>query len=543
MEADASPKSKPASGWLEKALTAPSIVARFQAIINGAQETGGAPGVSADDLRPGSWTAKALAQQLFGEAIGRKAPATDAGLKSLLEMKNGSMCYAALKAWACMHPDAVLNILGRKESDTIEDRYFSYLIECIAGHSPHKAIAVLKTRPVAGHLYTAWDAVYVAIAEKDPAAALAAIQSGPPGTRTTGAAAILRAMAPKDPQAALAWQKSLPPSTQVFVRPDEVYKEWSKTEPAAAFKEWTATGRKFDDGTGDALLHEWAKEYPEAVFQWAVARGENGAKAVEIAARVLALRDPARAFAMLEHASADGREGLLFSIAEGKVQINAADALEWARSLPDESRQSVLCSMIPHLDSLPLEERRALALEAGVAHPAAFRLLLETDPAEAEKTLAGMPPETARDIRMEMSGSLLEDSPAAAARFAEEVIKSLAAPSPNVNKETPPPDIDPATPADDGSGDSSRDDTVEEISEFTAHFVVEWTERDPSAAAEWVRSLPPGLPATTAAANLVLNWGRVDLPAARAWVDQLPPGDARDKATEQFKRFEEPSAK
>jgi hypothetical protein len=55
--------------------------------------------------------------------------------------------------------------------------------------------------------------------------------------------------------------------------------------------------------------------------------------------------------------------------------------------------------------------------------------------------------------------------------------------------------------------------------------------------------LPPGLPATTAAANLVLNWGRVDLPAARAWVDQLPPGDARDKATEQFKRFEEPSAK
>ena len=68
-----------------------------------------------------------------------------------------------------------------------------------------------------------------------------------------------------------------------------------------------------------------------------------------------------------------------------------------------------------------------------------------------------------------------------------------------------------------------------------AKFSAAWAQEDPSAAAAWVRGLPPGDLARTAAGNVARHYQRYAPAEAAAWANTLPPGPVQDAAREALK--------
>jgi hypothetical protein len=257
---------------------------------------------------------------------------------------------------------------------------------------------------------------------------------------------------------------------------------------------------------------------------------------------------------MVTHVPPEAQKGLLVDIGQKWAQNDAAAALAWARTLPPEDRPEVTAGMLPQLGSLPADERRAIARDAGTNTPAGFRFLFDADPAEAQTVLATLPPVEARGIRIAMSAGVLEASPSMAAHYVEELLHSPPLPAPKEgDPPRPPVDFSSLFPSHTHSSFSSsssspidgppEDTNAQELSEVAARVAASWAERDPAAAAAWVLSLPPGGAANTATLNLALTWRRYDLPAAQAWVDQLPAGKARDQAVEHLKALEKSAGK
>jgi hypothetical protein len=57
-----------------------------------------------------------------------------------------------------------------------------------------------------------------------------------------------------------------------------------------------------------------------------------------------------------------------------------------------------------------------------------------------------------------------------------------------------------------------------------------WARKDPKAAAEAAKKLPPGAGRDRFISYIASDWAGTDPPAALVWVEQLPAGGAKDNA-------------
>ncbi len=76
-----------------------------------------------------------------------------------------------------------------------------------------------------------------------------------------------------------------------------------------------------------------------------------------------------------------------------------------------------------------------------------------------------------------------------------------------------------------------RTDPIEASSRYVAQLAV----KDPTAAADWVQTLPAGDAKLWAEKNLAANWQQYDPKAAGQWVESLP-ADARDEVTKHLQK-------
>ncbi len=77
----------------------------------------------------------------------------------------------------------------------------------------------------------------------------------------------------------------------------------------------------------------------------------------------------------------------------------------------------------------------------------------------------------------------------------------------------------PAAPVE--GGQSSTNPTISQASQFA----VNWAKNDPTAASDWVQSLPAGDARLWAQKNLAANWAQVDPEATDHWLGTLPAAD------------------
>jgi hypothetical protein len=79
-----------------------------------------------------------------------------------------------------------------------------------------------------------------------------------------------------------------------------------------------------------------------------------------------------------------------------------------------------------------------------------------------------------------------------------------------------------AQPPDSTEGNQSRtDNTLAQASQFA----VNWSKTDPTAASDWVGTLPAGDAKTWAQKNLAANWAQYDPQATQQWLKSLPAGE------------------
>ena len=500
-----------------KVRRAGSAFAQFQAVAAGVRGRGASLAFHIADMGDlGCEEAEELAARLAGEELAAGVTDGAAFLASLRECDSYAR-ESALAAWADADPDAALAALIADASDEhgVEDD----LIQRLAARDPDKALALLKAAAPAlseSSRNEVWHAVLAACAGKGTDYALAAIQSAPREAQGNGLASLLRHMAASDPRAALAWRESLPPELRNLSETIPIFQAWVKTEPTAALNAWLEAGNLVDGSSrGYVLATTWAYTDPEALFQWALAKGEGTGRSIEIAAQAMAGRDPQRALEMVNHlpdASPELRRNLLQHAGANWAQRDTAAALAWARSLPPEDRSYILNGMSQHLTSLPPEERRALAQEIGIGTSTGFQLLWGVDRGEAITAFNAMPPQQKLDHFNSLASNLIQESPATAASLLQSVIEELPASAAAIEQQFP----------------------ASALPETVAGVASTWAGRDPAAAAAWVAQLPAGDSQATAAMNVALTWGRYDLPAAQAWVEQLPAGGAREKAAAQL---------
>jgi hypothetical protein len=96
------------------------------------------------------------------------------------------------------------------------------------------------------------------------------------------------------------------------------------------------------------------------------------------------------------------------------------------------------------------------------------------------------------------------------AQYAENIIRPLQADALRYLVANPDPPADsPSSPA---------ANMLQSVSQFATN----WGRSDPSAASDWVQSLPAGDAKSWAQKNLAANWVRYDPKEARQWIDSLP---------------------
>ncbi len=544
--------------WLEDSGTKPArpLIRRAVEIVRGIPATRDSPGLAR--LRalmegreaplpgiPRTREEAGIALLLECEAQGRAAADVSAILRTLDSLPSSHLRRAALQAWVDTHPEAALAALMGPDGEHLDPG--KDFLTTLFKNNPGKAFSLVADPAAEPRPERVWQALLTASASQGPDFVLTVLRAAPAAVAwSRGFYEAVEVLAAADPAGALAWYRALPPELTAHNYPNVIFQVWGQTDPATAAREWVSSGYSYGSYDLGILLSAWAVKAPDDLYQWASTREgkpELATATAEASATALAGVDPRRALELAALAPPKTRGSLQQDIGLQWSQVEPSAALAWALSLPGDSRSDMLSSLLPQIESLPPAERLAAAEVAGFDTPAGFRVLQAIDPEKAGQFLASLTPEASGRFHMEMAALLLQSSPGEAARHAEKLIELAG--SPETSSDTPVLSADQigrlfslSSRAQSGSngGTLTSEDPAPQVAARITSF---WAEQDPVAAAEWVATLPPGVPATTALENLAFTWARTDLPAARAWVEQLPAGEAREHAEAQLQRIGE----
>jgi hypothetical protein len=206
-----------------------------------------------------------------------------------------------------------------------------------------------------------------------------------------------------DPTSAMSFSNSMG-FAGAFVRPT-ILQSWASTDPVNAAKYYGENPREFSmmgmmGGRGgpmgggqngaSIIATEWARQDPAAAMAWAATLTTEKNEAMNSVIREITKTDPAKAVAMLSQIDEAKRPAAYASIASEYGASDFSGAQAWIRSLPANQQAGALAAAI-----------------GGLSH---------SDPVQAAKELAAMPPGDEKDgLIPDIVGSLAKINPQAAA--------------------------------------------------------------------------------------------------------------------------------
>lgn len=263
----------------------------------------------------------------------------------------------------------------------------------------------------------------------------------------------------------------------------------------------------------DVFLN-WAKEEPEAAFEWAKGNltGVNRNEAVALLLKELAQKDPRMAAAWIDEMGPGSMRNLSsYTVANHWALNDLEGTLEWATSLPESGSRKIALQTIAVVwvskNSATSAATRALLIPEGSARlefaGQVVRLWAGIKPTDAMGWIRANFQEREReDLILSVLGPWSHDNPAETADFIK-----------------PYPE-----------GDAKN--------HITDRIANSWASWDPEAAAKWVQSLVEGKGRNDAAYIVAKHWIPQEPKDASAWIDQLPAGDSKVQAIRALKQFE-----
>lgn len=309
-------------------------------------------------------------------------------------------------------------------------------------------------------------------ARRDPEAALAALrQLASPAERERALRGIASELSASDPEMAAVFAAGLQPSPAQSELLEQIGRRYAARSPEAAFA--------------------WAQSMPEGITKLNI---------LQAIAEGLVRSDPRRALALVENFPAgDRRERGLRHLAHLWAEHDFGAALAWVQGRSDvNERHATLLTMLSQWARADLHGSLAFALSLpGTKQSEALqqigRFVALQSPADLLRWTAQLPEGAARKSFYGAALTLMiERSPAEAA--------ALISREPNPDRHA------------------------------TQWVAQQWSHRDPSAAAQWLRSLPPAQVPAEAARHVANNWTNSDPQSSAHWIGSLPPGPLRDAA-------------
>jgi hypothetical protein len=480
-------------------------------------------------------------------------------------------CFSSL---AQADPDRALKELQSLPKGEMRENVAPGVIAVIGKQDPATACDLLTKEPTRngwGDYYTR--DILIGWAEKDPAAAAERLSSLPDevagGNSAGGVAA---AWARQEPEAALAWAKSLKGQRKAMAF-ESIYTVLSRENPSGAWEKLKGEPGHLRGSISGKILQVIADEDPAKAMAMLKSMAIPSEKRIATNALlenlgwsqtrlafdlVSQLDDPSTRREQLgnlmynaawssanllkeQAAKLTEREKIETSqqVLQGLVKSSPKAAEEYFLSLPESQRTpQSLQYMMGQYASKDSKAALDFALSLGniqernAAFTGLFNKWGAEDPEGAADGLKKLPAGESRLAALNsIATSWARSDPESAHQWAEsltggERVRALSAILPSLAKD------DPASASHQLAGllASPPDGMAKNLASSTATLASTWASDNPSDAAAWVASLPPGQWQEDGVGAVAASWTRYDAVAASQWISSLPTGSSRDAA-------------
>jgi hypothetical protein len=392
---------------------------------------------------------------------------------------------SVITAWATQDPDAVYEWLQLADISELPESVSVY--QALAGGEPDRLFDVLESLPPAIQA-NARRAAMQALAEIDPIAALAQLETMPPGQdRDTLLSAIGEAYGRRNPDLALAWVRSLPPAqSQATMR--NVLRGIIAVDPERGVDIILAELERVGPGAPSATMASFVSSL-SALFTVNSLTGGTPVDMAHIADRLL-----------------DANNQVVSSSVSSLIGA-------WARQSPDDALRYALANA-NRLDARVFQQ---MAQSLAQSEPErALAMMDQLPPDHRPEWLTGLAQQLAQndpDRAIELIGRY-RGQPAYAAAYGA-VAQSVA--------RTDPP----------RAAALLRDAPVGNAAQTTSSYMTvasQWARTDPAAAADWALGIGDANARTMALNQIAQGWAQTDAPGAERWMRGMAPGAERDIA-------------
>ena len=422
---------------------------------------------------------------------------------------------------------------SRDNPNDFESRYalMSAVFERWALIDPTAAIAFVKSCKLRSFQQQAAGSCFGAIAQADPARALAELENLPKGEmRKNAGMQVISVLADRDPSAAcdLLEREQVPGGFGTYYA-SELFAKWAKTDPeAAAARMATLPPDRVDERSAGMLAASWAQKDPEAALKWAkTLKGDWKNSAASEVYQALARDDPEGTWARLKSEPGHLRGKLIGKVLEVVADEDPQKAVAMLQGLTNKSERRIATGEF--LDQLSWfgmgNQKLAFDIIDQMDDPVARRDLLGNQMYYAAWTSPDLLKERASSLtdreRIDTAGAvmrgLLASDPAAAEKYflalpeAQRGTDDLSEMMQNYSNLDPKKAFDFAV---------SLKNPQEQTAAVSGVFS-NWSREDPEAAAAGWKKLPAGQSRLEALDQIASAWGDTDPASAREWAEGL----------------------
>lgn len=466
-----------------------------------------------------------------------------AGLEACLKERNFFRRQDALAELgddlAAADIPSALSLLQQRREPQIPS-LIERLVRRWAQKDPAAAIAYLQSSPGLAPRAKLIQAALIEWATDAPTAALAWVSHvSDEHDRNSELAAVLDVIAEREPKRAFAAVDSIATGSIKGALQAMVLRRWSKLDPAEAAQMAAATAG-LDDSLFRDLARQWASSNPQAAMTWSQSLPEPKVRdqAVESVVQAWAGLDPASAVKfVLSQTSGSRQNALLITVGKQWAARDAIGALDWATNLPAGAvRDGVLTGGV--LDAcVQIDPKLAANSAMQLARPEArnnalshvLELWARSDIDAASSFVRTLPGGAQVEPARAVLSQLLGYGNAQAADFVMSLSASVQGPligtlasawaAQNVTEA-----LQWARQLPEGESKLSA----------LGAIGATWAKADPSGAADFAATLPQGQTKLDLLGQVALQWRDNNLEPALHWAESQRDGDQRIAAISQL---------
>jgi hypothetical protein len=441
-------------------------------------------------------------------------PAQGIGLMNSEKVPPGDFSwFSVYGAWGARDPAGFASAAANIADGPQRSRALFIAADTLASHDPQQALAWAKALPRASEAVAYTRRIVDFMAERDPEAALRAVEQQPARERRDLYATVADGYMRADPEKGTQWIASLQDKAlqqSLIAKVTDGFAGWVRPDEMRKLVELLPDGKARRDSISNLAGGLANRDADQALVWLETLKPDDRQAAAERMVGTIGWSDPQKAASLagslMPTANAIENTGYL---ASAWASRDPEAALKWAGSLETEKMRKDASARILQswADTAPDKAAAASgeitdADTRGQARTAIAEAWARKSPQEALEWASGLPAEDRFNALAKVWAVTATDDPA---KSGSQLAQALQ----------------------EASGISGATDGLNASAGTVAKT---WTIKNPGEAAAWASGLTEGKVRDAALAGVAAQWAETDQTGASQWVKSLPPGNSRDEA-------------